>query len=100
MAHHKKTHRSKSHHRKSHRSKNMIKKTVNATLNSATLKKGVSIAKSTSKKYMPKVKSGLENVGSQVIDTSKKSVPYLQKKTREFFNLLQSKSKTKKNRKH
>ena len=49
---------------------------------------------------MPKVKSGLEKVGSNVIDTSKKSVPYLQKKTREIFNVLQSKSKTKKNSKH
>ena len=100
MAHHKKTHRSKTHHKKTHRSKNIIKKTVDATLNNATVNKGVKLAKSTSKKYMPKVKSGLEKVGSNVIDTSKKSVPYLQKKTREIFNLLQSKSKTKKNRKH
>ena len=55
---HRKSHRSK---RRSHRNtKNIINKTVG---------KSVSVVKSTSRKYMPKVKSGLENVGSKVVKT-------------------------------
>ena len=65
-------------HRRSQkkRSKNLINKTVNSS---------VSMVKSTSRRYMPKVKSGLENVGSKVIKSSKESVPFLQKMTRKFF---------------
>ena len=70
-------------------SKNLINKTVG---------KSVSFAKFTSKKYMPKVKTGLENVGSKVVDTTQKSVPYLQSMTRKFFGLFSG--KTKKHRKH
>ena len=70
-------------------SKNLINKTVD---------KSVSFAKFTSKKYMPKVKTGLENVGSKVVDTTQKSVPYLQSMTRKFFGLFSG--KTRKHRKH
>ena len=88
MAHHKRCRHS---HRKRH-SKNLIGKTIN---------KSVSIAKkftkSTSKKYMPKVKYGLESVGSKVVKTGEQSVPFLQHMTRKFFNMF---SKTKKNRRH
>lgn len=69
-------------HRKS--SKNMFNKTVS---------KGVSVAKSTSRKYMPKVKSGLENVGSNVVSTSQKSIPFLQKMTRKLFSVFGRKSR-------
>jgi hypothetical protein len=79
------------HHRSRHHSKKNI---VNKTLD-----KSVSFVKSTSKKYMPKVKSGLENVGSNVIKKGSESVPYLQKLTRKFFGLFGI-NKTKKNRRH
>jgi hypothetical protein len=95
--------RSKS-HRKSHRRsgrkhsssrKNIIKKTFDESVN---------VVKNTSKKYMPKVKSGLENVGSKVVSTGSKSIPFLQNMTRKFFGLFSkksnsNKSKSRKNRK-
>jgi hypothetical protein len=46
----------------------------------------VSAVKTTSRKYMPKVKTGLEGVGSKVIKTSKQSVPFLQRMTRKLFS--------------
>jgi hypothetical protein len=49
---------------------------------------------------MPKVKTGLENVGSKVVDTTQKSVPYLQNMTRKFFGMFFGKTKTRKQRKH
>ena len=79
MAHHR--HKSRRHRRKS---RNMFKKTVD---------KSVSLVKSTSKKYMPKVKIGLENVGSKVVKTGQESVPYLQRLTRKFFGKLGVKSR-------
>ena len=89
--------RSKS-HRKSHRRsgrKNIINKTFDQSIN---------VVKNTSKKYMPKVKSGLENVGSKVVSTGSKSIPFLQNMTRKFFGLFSKKpnsykSKSRKNRK-
>lgn len=67
-------------HKKGHRrhmrsKKNMVR---------ATLERGVS----TSRKYIPKVKEGLENVGSNVTVTAKKSVPLLQQLTRKLLNLI------------
>ena len=84
-------------HRRRHRSvrrntKNIINKTVYQT---------VSVAKSTSKKYMPKVKSGLENVGSKVVKTGEQSIPFLQQMTRKFLGMFSGKSnKFTKTRKH
>jgi hypothetical protein len=69
-------------HRRS--SKNFVNKTV---------ENSVSIVKSTSRKYMPKVKTGLENVGSKVVTTTEKSVPFLQQMTRKFFGMFGSKTK-------
>ena len=63
-----------------------------------TLDQSVSIVKSTSRKYMPKVKSGLENVGSKVVKTSEQSVPFLQQMSRKFFSMFSG--KTKKNKKY
>jgi len=83
-------------HRKRHRimhkrsSKNIIDKTYNQS---------ISLAKNTSKKYMPKVKSGLENVGSKVVKTGENSVPFLQNMTRKFFGMFSNKSKTRRYRK-
>lgn len=96
---HKKSHR-KNHsrsHKKRRSSKNIIDKTIATTVNVAD--KTVSFTKTTSKKYMPKVKSGLEDVGSKVITTGTKSVPFLQRMTRKFFGMFTG-NKTKKQRKH
>lgn len=67
-----KTHR----HRKSRKSRNILNK---------TLKRSVSVVKNTSNKYMPKVKTSLENVGSKVVKTGQLSIPYLQSLTRKVF---------------
>jgi uncharacterized protein YoxC len=72
----------------------MVKKTL-----TNGVEKGVSVIKNTSKKYMPKVKTGLEDVGSKVTSTAKKSVPMLQQASRKFFSLFGI-GKTKKHRKH
>jgi hypothetical protein len=69
----------------------MINKTIDQT---------VSVAKTTSKKYMPKVKSGLENVGSKVVKTGEQSIPFLQRMTRKFFGMFSTKSNTRKRRSH
>ena len=63
---------------RSRKNKNFIKR---------TLKTGISVASNTSKKYMPKVKTGLEGIGSKVI----KTIPVLQKKTRSLFSMLKVK---------
>jgi len=79
-------------HSKSHRrssKKNFLRKTLNS---------GVSKVNSTSRKYMPKVRSGLESVGSKVVNTSKQSVPFLQGLTRKVFGAVGLKSGTKKYR--
>lgn len=75
-------------HRRSSR-KNIINKTIDQS---------VSVVKSTSKRYMPKVKSGLENVGSKVVRTGQKSVPFLQNLTRKLFGMFSS--KTRRRRRH
>lgn len=81
-------HRGRRNSRRSSR-KNFVNKTV---------ENSVSLVKTTSKKYMPKVKTGLENVGSKVVTTTEKSVPFLQQMTRKFFGMFGS--KTKKHRRH
>jgi hypothetical protein len=55
-----------------------------------TFKRGYKDVKYTSKKYMPQVKSGLENVGSNVTTTASKSVPFLK---RGLFSMLGIKNK-------
>jgi len=65
-------------------SKNLLNKGVNVV---------TSTVKTTSKKYMPKVKTGLENVGERVVKTSKKSVPFLQRMTRKLFSVFKIKSR-------
>jgi hypothetical protein len=53
-----------------------------------TVQKSANIVKGASRKYMPKVESSLENVGSKVIRTSKRSVPFLQRLTRKLFSKI------------
>lgn len=64
--------------------------------NKNILNKGVETMQSTSRKYMPKVKTSIENVGSKVTTTAEKSVPFLQRTMRKLFSAFG----TKKNRKH
>ena len=93
---HRKSHHRKSHHKKhyrSHRNRSHKRRHPNNFINST-----VSVAKSTNKKYMPKVKNGLENVGSKVIKTGSESVPFLQRMTRKVFGMFSN--KTKKHYKH
>ena len=56
-------------------------------------KKGFSVVRGTSKRYMPKVKTGLENVGSKVTKTATKSVPILQKASRDLLSIFGMKKK-------
>ena len=73
------------HHRSARRNKkNIVNKTLDQT---------VSIAKSSSKKYIPKVKSGLENVGSKVVKTGEQSITFLQRMTRKFFDIFTKKKR-------
>ena len=54
---------------------NKFSKKNAGTMIKKSLSKGYDVAKSTTKKYAPKVKAGLENVGSKVKVVAKKSVP-------------------------
>ena len=80
---HKKSHRRR--HGKSRRT-NILNKTMKRGYSVA--QKGYSVAQETSKKYMPKVKSGIETLGSNVSETAKESVPYLQKLTRRVLDMI------------
>jgi hypothetical protein len=84
---------SRKHSRKNNRFKRTFKRGFHAVkstipLVKSTSKKSFNAVKSTSKKYMPRVKTGLENVGSKVTKTATKSVPILQKASRDLFGLL------------
>lgn len=73
------------HHRKHHRRHSSRKRRSSKNIMNKTISVAHKFTKSTSKKYMPKVKTGIENVGSKVIKTGEQSIPYLQKMTRNFF---------------
>jgi hypothetical protein len=66
--------------------------------NSNILNKSVSFAKNTSKKYMPKMKHNIENVGSNVIKTGNDSIPFLQRMTRKIFGFFGVKSRKRRHR--
>ena len=76
------------HHRRHHRSysKNIMDQSV-------------SLAKSTSRKFMPKVKNSLENVGSKVVKTGEQSIPFLQRITRKLFGMF-SLGRTRRRQRH
>lgn len=69
------------------------RKNKNKNFIKRTFKTGMNAAATTSKKYMPKVKTGLESVGSKVTKTATKSIPVLQKTTRKLFSMLGIKKK-------
>lgn len=81
-----------------HRHRRTSKRRSSANIINTTINKTVSVAKTTSKKYMPKVKTGLENVGSKVVKTGQQTIPFLQRMTRKLFGMFTN--KTKKHRKH
>jgi hypothetical protein len=59
-----------------------------------SLSKGYNVAKTTTKKYAPKVKAGLETVGSEVKVVAKKSVPLIKTAADKLLGLI---NKTRKN---
>ena len=75
----------KRHNKSSKKNKELIKK---------SLSKGYNVAKTTTKKYAPKVKAGLETVGSEVKVVAKKSVPLIKQVTNKLLELV---NKTRKN---
>jgi hypothetical protein len=79
------------------RSKNMVKRGFKKGFHTSKkgFKKGFNAVRSTSKRYMPKVKTGLENVGSKVTKTATKSVPILQKASRDLLGIFGMKKKSK-----
>ena len=58
---------------------------TNQYRNKNIMSESVSVIKSSSRRYMPKVKHGLENVGSNVTQTATKTVPFFQRMTRKIF---------------
>jgi gas vesicle protein len=94
--------RHRKHSRKNNRFKRTLKHGFRAVKSTSkkgfntvktTSKKGFNTVKSTSKKYMPQVKTGLEKVGSKVTKTANKSVPVLQKASRDLFSMFEIKKK-------
>ena len=91
------------HSKRRSRSKNMVKRGFNTSKKGFNVvkntskkgfKKGFNVVKSTSKKYMPQVKTGLETVGSKVTKTATKSVPILQKASRDLLGVIGIKKST------
>lgn len=64
------------------------------TMIKKSLSKGYNVAKTTTKKYAPKVKAGLVTVGSKVKVVAKKSVPLVKSATDKLLSFF---NKTKKN---
>jgi hypothetical protein len=97
-----KTRRRYSRSKRHSRSKNIVKQTFKKGVQTSkkgfnvvknTSKKGFNVVKTTSKKYMPQVKTGLETVGSKVTKTATKSVPILQKASRDLLGIIGIKKK-------
>jgi hypothetical protein len=78
------------------RSKNMMKRGFKTSKKGFKrgFKKGFKVVTTSSRKYMPKVKSGLENVGSNVTKSATKSVPILQKASRDLLGVFGLKKST------
>jgi hypothetical protein len=78
----KRTHRH--HKRNSNRNKRRTSKNI--------LKKGFSVVQTTSQRYMPKVKTGLERVGSNVTNAASKgmsrTMPMVQRKARDLLGMI------------
>lgn len=57
------------------------------------INKSLSLIKTTGKKILPNVTSGLKNVGTKVVKTGEQSIPFLQRTTRKFLGMFSNKSK-------
>ncbi len=95
-----KTKRSSRRHSRSRKHSRKHAKYINKNVINKTLKRGFSEVKhsfsgvkTTSKKYMPRVKSGIEGVGAKVTETAVKTIPVLQKTTRDLFGAIGIKKK-------
>jgi hypothetical protein len=66
---------------------------LNNLLQVKIINKSFSLIKTTSKKIVPKVTSGLKNVGTKVVKTGEQSIPFLQRTTRKFLGMFSNKSK-------
>ena len=79
------------------RSKNMMKRGFRKGFHTSKkgFKKGFKVVTASSRKYMPRVKTGLENVGSNVTKSATKSVPILQKASRDLLGVFGMKKKSK-----
>ena len=79
------------------RAKNMMKRGFRKGFHTSKkgFKKGFKVVTASSRKYMPRVKTGLENVGSNVTKSATKSVPILQKASRDLLGVFGMKKKSK-----
>ena len=82
----------KTHKRRGGRSGSSRSRRSRSNRSTKYLKKGLSAVQTTTKKYMPKVRYGLEKVGAKMTDTAAKSVdksvPMIEKKARELLGML------------
>jgi hypothetical protein len=60
----------------------------------------LSIANSTSRKFMPKVKHGLENVGNNVVKTGEQTLPFFQQITRKLLSFGANSKRRRRRRRH
>ena len=54
--------------------------------NSHLIGDSINAVRSTSRRYMPKMEHGLENVGAKVTRNATRTVPFLQRLTRKIFS--------------
>jgi hypothetical protein len=73
------------------RSRSSKNKNKNKNFIKRTLKTGMNIATTTSKKYMPRLKTRIEGVGSKVTKTATNTIPILQKTARNIFSMMKIK---------
>lgn len=75
------------------RSRSRSSKSKNKNFIKRTFKTGMNVATTTSKKYMPRLKTRIEGVGSKVTKTARNTIPILQKTARNLFSMMKIKKK-------
>ncbi len=73
------------------RSRSRSRSSKNKNFIKRTLKTGMNVATTTSKKYMPRLKTRIEGVGSKVTKTATNTIPILQKTARNLFSMMKIK---------
>ena len=66
---------------------------------SGIFRKGLKTIQKTSSKMVPGMKSGIENIGKNVVYTAKKSIPYTKNSIRNIFGMFGLERKPSKTRK-